>query len=103
MGRGIAREFRDRFPGVLGDIGYLIEGRIYINPYYGLLTYRTDGQKFGLFQVKRWWHEKASISIIERSTYELLALAEANEDWRIDINYPAIGNGERTIEEIEPI
>jgi len=103
MGRGIAKEFRDRFPNVLGDIGYLIEGRIYINPYYGLLTYKTDNQKFGLFQVKRWWHEKASLSIVERSTYELLALAEANKNWRIDVNYPAIGYGGRTIEEIEPI
>lgn len=110
MGRGAAKEFADRFPLAVKGIGYEMSRYTYIQPYYGLLTFVIDDttygslqQKFGLFQVKRWWHEKASLSIVERSTYELLALAEANKDWRIDINYPAIGNGKRMIEEIEPI
>ena len=82
MGRGIARQARDRFPGLDVALGKQIKN-VCGNPstqlrsgqgQYGLLVSpRWPRAKLGAFQVKRHYSQLASLELIRRSTTALCA------------------------------
>jgi hypothetical protein len=86
MGAGIAKQCRDKFPGIDKLIGSAIKkkGRV-----YGLLL----GRKVGLFQVKLHFKDLASIELISMSTDMLNVYARENPTKQIALNFPGIGNG----------
>ena len=101
MGRGIAREARDRFPGLDLALGKAIgeSGRV-----YGLLVSpRWPAKKLGAFQVKRHYREPADLELIRFSTEQLLAWLEEHPGVRVDLNFPGIGNGGLPIQAVRPI
>ena len=88
MGAGIAKTVRDRWPGVDLAIGKAIQA--HPHPwFYGFLK----GQKLCAFQVKQAFNDKADMALVEESTKQLKADAEANSDKLYALNFPAIGNG----------
>jgi len=101
MGRGIAREACDRFPGLDLALGKAIgqSGRI-----YGLLvSTRWPAKKLGAFQVKRHHREPADPELIRLSAEMLLAWLEEHPGVRVDLNFPGIGNGGLPIQAVRPI
>lgn len=104
MGRGIALEAKNRWPELPYKLAVAIrrEGNLDLADrmwlYYVIL-----GKKLGIFQVKRNWQDKASTGIIYTSTCELDAIARELPDESFHLNYPGIGNGKLSIDQVQPI
>ena len=105
MGRGIAREAALRFPELPFKFGRRLSPEV--------VGYQASGdstgtigtyeqQEVGYFMVKRHWNSPAELSIIEDSVSDLLSWAPY-QFWRIDLNFPGIGNGKLRREDVLPI
>lgn len=95
MGRGIARQVRDRFPGFDLKAGAAVRRRAE-DGVYGLLL----GRKLGLFQVKFHWRDQADPALIWRSAGDLARTAEQHPQLIFHLNYPGIGNGRLPREQV---
>ena len=101
MGRGIARQAKRRFPGLSAILG----DRIQHLSLYGLeITEVSDLTAWiGAFQVKRHYMYPAETDIIKYATGKLKALAEQFPRVRYDLNFPGIGCGKLTKDQVTPI
>ena len=102
MGRGAALQLKQLAPALPKIFGSLIE------QYYGhLQEYNLIIIKLlhdvGVFQVKTHFKSKADLRLIERSVFKLHQYARLFPWRHIVMNYPGIGNGGRTREEVEPL
>ena len=88
MGRGIARQVRDRFPNIDRAIGQRIAE---MTQPYGLAL----GNKVCVFQVKRHWQDDADFNLICLAIDMLLVESTDKPHLRYDLNFPGIGNGRR--------
>jgi len=95
MGAGIAKQVRDKWPGIDVEIGNAINGV----DTYGLIL----GSDIGVFQVKHFWGDDADVRLIKYSTMELAMHAVANPDRTYALNFPGIGNGGLPYEVVKPI
>lgn len=94
MGRGIARQACDRFPGLDTAFGAEIARRYGNCSKYGLLVSpRWPAAKLGAFQVKTNYARPASLSLIRQSAIALLAWCKEHPGAAVHLNYPGIGNG----------
>jgi hypothetical protein len=101
MGRGAAREARDRFPGLDADLGAIILGSP--SP-YGVALARGDHHpvtRLGAFQVKHHWRHPAQLDLIAFSMERLAGIT--NRYGRIALNFPGIGNGGLRPEAVLPL
>ena len=105
MGRGIAREARDRFPDLAYKAGAWILEHCGSNGKYGLLNMGKFGTNacILLFQVKYLWSDNADLELIKNATRELKATAEKYPQKRFDLNYPGIGNGKLQLRNVQPL
>jgi hypothetical protein len=104
MGRGIAREARDRFPGLDYTLGMHIDWSCGNQGTYGLFVSPLwPEKKLGLFQVKRHFSQQADLELITYSTRLLRDWCIAHPDASVHLNFPGIGNGRRPITEVMPI
>jgi len=104
MGAGIARQARDRFPGLDATLGQAIrESCGHLGKYGLLISPRWPASRLGLFQVKYHWNTEALPELIQRSAEKLTAWASAHPDCRIDLNFPGIGNGRLHPAQVLPI
>ena len=100
MGRGIARQARDRFPSLDLALGRAIEHLTF----YGLLVSPAwPDKRLGAFQVKLAYNHAAELSIIEHSVAALNAWALDHPDADVHLNYPGIGNGGLAVQDVEPL
>ncbi len=95
MGAGIAKECRDRWPGLDRVLGKRIKS---MGPDYGVCL----GKKLGIFQVKYHWKDNADLGLIAHSAMMLALIAKSRPDERFDLNFPGIGNGKLKYEDVEP-
>lgn len=108
MGRGAALEIQNYFNDVPQNLGKLILGNwqyIYTEGTYGLVFY-VDSHvniEIGAFQVKHHFRHRADLSLIQESTDQLKVVSESSPQETFFLNYPGIGNGGLTREEVEPI
>lgn len=86
MGRGIAKQCRDKFANIDFAMGRAVQSASFA---YGIIL----GAKIGLFQVKYHWQDDAKIELIKMSADMLSVYARKNPNKRIDLNFPGIGNG----------
>lgn len=94
MGQGIARQARDRFPGLEKALGRRILNTCGMHGEYGLLVSpRWPAAKLGAFQVKRHYSELASQELIQRSTAALGHWCADHPHASVHFNFPGIGNG----------
>lgn len=108
MGAGIARQVKERFPGIdlkLGKAvkthGTGISKRCY---HYGLLISPDYPQKkLGLFQTKYGWQEDSTIKLIEYSLSKLSIFIDNHPNDIIHMPMPGIGHGKLPIDEVEPL
>ena len=61
-----------------------------------------DNQNVGYFMVKDHWAEPAKLSIIEESVESLMGFL-SDDERRVDLNFPGIGNGKLRREDVLPI
>lgn len=102
MGKGIAREARDNFPGLDARLAEKIrlhgeQEQSYWR--YGFLA----GKKLGIFQTKGHWADAADLGLIHLSTVMLRAWALNYPSAQINLNYPGIGAGRLGINDVYPI
>lgn len=94
MGRGIAKEAKDRYPGLDMSIGHTI------------ITQGNHVHMIGdlcTFPVKHMYWDRADLELIKRSAEELSKIALENPDTLFILPRPGCGNGGRTWEEVCPI
>ncbi|HRQ42154.1 MAG TPA: hypothetical protein PLD25_29900 [Chloroflexota bacterium] len=104
MGRGIARQAKERFPGLDATLGGHIQALCSNQGIYGLLVSpRWPAAKLGAFQVKRHYSQPAIMELIQRSTAALCAWCVEHPDAIVHLNYPGIGNGRLRRENVLPI
>ena len=105
MGKGIARQARDRFPHLAKRFGDEVR-RMGDEP-YGLITLLpfsgTDIDKMAAFQVKRHFMNMADIHLIEMSAAHLSEWGERHPGAVIHMNFPGIGNGGLGVEDVLPV
>jgi hypothetical protein len=94
MGRGIARQAKERFPGLDVVLGAQIQTICGSQGIYGLLiSPRWPKARLGAFQVKRHWRQSADLALIEKSTTALMHWVTCHADRQVCLNFPGIGNG----------
>lgn len=118
MGAGIAKQARDRWPGIdlragtalrglsKGGEGFKRNGRKYVllKPDYKLLVSGDyPMRKLGLFQVKDYFHASASTSLIRESASALEFWCRAFPEAQVHLNFPGIGNGRLKKDAVLPI
>lgn len=99
MGRGLAKEIKDRYPDLPYDFAKQLKAGYANVGYIG----KYDHQRVGWFMVKSHWQEPAELEIINKSVEQLTAVAMFNKHWRIDLNFPGIGNGKLKRQDVLPI
>lgn len=111
MGRGIAREARERIPALpklfgqeilrLGNGCFLKERGAFE---YGFLQHENwPDLKIGLFQVKYRWFENADPTLIQFSVRSLNMYLRLHPQLQVHLNYPGIGNGHLDTNVVSPI
>ncbi|HQN37752.1 MAG TPA: hypothetical protein PLY01_07950 [Caldisericia bacterium] len=98
MGRGAAKELKVISPGIDRIFGKMIRKACGHLGLYGLLI----SPPYGIFQVKNNFADKAKLEIISYSL-RLLDFKARDTDQIIHLNYPGIGNGRLTKEEVRPL
>lgn len=104
MGRGMARQARERFPGLDLALGTQIQVVCGNQGVYGLLiSRRWPAAKVAAFQVKYHWQRPADLSLITRSATALTWWTRYHADCAIHLNFPGIGNGGLTRTAVLPL
>lgn len=122
MGRGAALEVKERFPGIDAVFGCLLQAKGLYHwqryagprataPYGVLLTpvkYQGRSLLVGAFQVKWHFKDKADLALIAWSAGTLNGYLRATTDRNgstrtVALNFPGIGNGGLTKEEVAPL
>lgn len=99
MGRGVARQARERFPSLALELGKVLQrggNVLHLWRCYGLIT----------FPVKHNWWEKADVALIEKSAEELRSLFDdkiAGDCVPIYLIRPGCGNGKLKWCDIKPV
>ncbi|MEW5985051.1 MAG: hypothetical protein AB1791_00290 [Chloroflexota bacterium] len=104
MGRGIARQARDRFLGLDKALGQQIlktSGRL--GEYSLLISPRWPEARLGAFQVKTLCSQPADLEMIQRSVLALQRWCREHPEAHVCLNFPGIGNGRLAREKVLPI
>lgn len=102
MGRGIAQQVRDMFPGIDKAFGKRITECKLHQKEYNIISQNLE-PKIYAFQVKYSWWEEADLTLIRNSTNMLGETACKNMDKQFFLNYPGVGNGKLKTEDVAPI
>ncbi len=110
MGRGAALEMKQKYPGIekalakrIMDKGCHYRPWFDDNKPYGVISAgMSEGDTMlGAFQVKWSWDQDADLRLIDFSCKVLCQIAPKYS--RIVLNYPGVGNGRLTVQQVEPI
>jgi len=99
MGRGIAKQAVEKFPGIDYEIGEELPSLTDEYGRYGCLI----GEPISIFQVKTFWGNPADLGLIEFSTNMLNFIADKHAEATFALNFPGIGNGGLRRELVLPI
>src|SRR5262245_30143741 len=100
MGKGIALEAKQRYPGVEAQLGRLL--RRYGNHTMILAEAAPDRIPLVSLPVKHRWEDKrADLLLVKRSVIELVALAETHGWTNVLLPRPGCGLGQQKWEDVE--
>lgn len=102
MGRGAAKQVRDTYPNVQYALGEIIKPEDYLVfvPIDNTNVHTPSEQFIGWFKVKNHWQQPAELELITLSTKALYDLAIKHQDMSFHMNYPGIGNGKLTVDDV---
>ena len=95
MGRGCARQARDKYPGIDKKIGTLITR-------HGNRAFRIVGTDIATMPVKTHWKNPAEVPIIVRSCMQLVEMADKFGWESIVVPRPGCGNGQLSWNMVKP-
>jgi hypothetical protein len=106
MGRGAALQVRNSYPGIDKHFGLKI--KFASNKHIHWAAVHPNAvipaeQYIGWFKVKNHWRDKAELNIIHHSCKELERQAKMYFNYQFHMNYPGIGYGGLTLEEVAPL
>ena len=104
MGAGIALEAVLKIPSLPKECGEIVGklGRTY--GFQVIRHPRSPGKPgLGIFQTKMSWRDNSTLMIINNSAMLLREYAMYNSDIPIRLNYPGIGFGRLTKEQVKPV
>jgi hypothetical protein len=96
MGRGCAREARDKFPGFAKFLGDTIKQ-------LGNKVHLFGTPRLCSFPTKHVWWEKSDLGLIKKSARELANIAQAAPDNIFYLPRPGCGNGQLRWEDVRPV
>ena len=103
MGAGIAKDCRDKFPGVDERLAFILNN-------YGVRVAHLGGYEFGkiiAFPTKNKWRDPSDIQLIKKSCKELMYVIERYDYNKILLPKPGCSNGKLSWDfvkkEIEPL
>ena len=102
MGRGAAYQATKRIPFIAKRCAESIDHGMV----YGFQVVYPAGVHqpgFGIFQVKRYWMDDASLMLIKKSAGMLERYARMSPGLKIRLNFPGIGNGKLSRSDVEPL
>jgi len=99
MGRGIALQAKQRFPGVALKLGGYI--RQYGNRCFNLGVW--EGYRLVSFPVKHQWDQPADLELIERSARQLVEMADKFGWECLYMPRPGCGNGRLSWSQVRPV
>jgi hypothetical protein len=99
MGAGVARDLKIKVPGIDQAFGELIYTLCKHLGRYGLIFHN----RYGAFQVRYRFNDKARADLIRFSAAALKGAAINNREELFNLNYPGIGNGDLKEYEVRPI
>ena len=106
MGAGAALEAKQRFPELPRALGKLIPEMIDKHGFYGIAVppgIEYAGTLVGSFQSKYDWRQPSDLDLIRKSVDYLRYLSEKHENKLFALNFPGIGKGGLSEEEVLPI
>lgn len=98
MGAGIAKQARDRYPGIDHLLGHMLE--------HGNNVYVLNEEEPALvsFPVKVFWWDPASLDLIERSARQLVEIVDSTwPDQMVYLPRPGCGNGGLRWAAVKPV
>jgi hypothetical protein len=105
MGRGAAKQVRDSYPGIDKIMGKIVSrskpsARVLFTD---IASDKPITQILGWFQVKDNWYDNADLDLIQEATDQLRAIALRSPKVTLHMNYPGIGNGKLSQDDVQPI
>jgi hypothetical protein len=101
MGRGVAEQARDRYPGIDKQLGHLID--VWGNRPFRLHYDRSARVWIATFPVKRHWRERADPDLIRQSALKLVEIADKFHWHEVVMPRPGCGNGRLRWSDVQPI
>lgn len=101
MGKGAARQMKDRLPGIDLYLGNYIRNTCEHLGFYGVALATNCAN--GVFQTKFHFKDNSKLEIIKQSVYVLNKFLEEYPDFKVSMNYPGIGLGNLKEEQVYPI
>ena len=98
MGAGIARWFRDTFPGIDKEFGALLAG--YHN---GVMLATRSPHTIVAFPTKYHWKQPSDMKLIENSLQELVAFVGFSQPKTILMTRPGCGMGKLQWKNVKPL
>ena len=95
MGRGCARQARDKYPGLDKKLGDLVT-------MHGNRAFRIVGTDIATLPVKTHWKNPAEIPLIVRSCMQLMQMADKFGWESIVVPRPGCGNGQLSWNHVKP-
>jgi len=95
MGRGVALQAVQRFPGVAKDLGENLQR-------WGNFPHILKSELV-TFPVKHHWHERASLDLIKESAVQFAVHVKCFPELIFVLPRPGCGNGGLRWEEVEPV
>ena len=95
MGRGVARQARDRFPGLARELGQRISAS-------GNHVHELSNNLLS-FPTKTVWWLNSDLELIAQSATELRTIALAAPDTTFYLPRPGCSNGKLSWEEVKPV
>lgn len=89
MGAGIAKEARDRFPGLDGRLGNQITNL----SFFGFMIDKSPDSRLGLLQTKYHFHTPTKPTLLRQSIAKLKLHLLDNPGLSVAMNMPGTGNG----------
>ena len=118
MGAGIAKQVRERWPGIDASLGRAVlqrclaftrftwqeqSYRVFTPPYGLLLSPEWPVKRLGLFQVKGRFYTAASLELIAASVQQLRRFCAEHPQAVVNLNFPGIGCGRLPRETVLPL
>jgi hypothetical protein len=103
MGAGAARQAKERYPDLPAAAGQRILETCGDGGWYGWMVFRRDERRIGLFQTKTMFIPPASLDLIAYSVERLSKWCKRHPTLRVAMNYPGVGLGGLSREQVAPL